>query len=286
MEKTFFEIRKNTEERGSLIHSITSPIAINDCANVVLSLGAKPIMAEHPREVEEITAISRALTVSYANITDARMESIFIAGYKAKTVEIPCVIDAVGVTCSSMRMEEVQRFIHKCSPTVIKGNISEIKALAGMSFQNTGIDVGKEDILKKENKDALHSFGKALCQYSQTVGATIVCTGEVDVIANKDRYCFVYNGSSYMAKVTGTGCILTCILGVYLGNCQKNQYFQAVVLSLLTMGIAGELAEEKNRQENTNRVGMGSYHITFLDSISLLTDKQIGEKANYEIVEL
>ena len=84
---------------------ITSPIAINDCANAVLALGAKPIMAEHPLEVENITLMSKSLAVSLANITDARAESIMISGKAACKAGIPSVIDLVGVTCSKMRAD-------------------------------------------------------------------------------------------------------------------------------------------------------------------------------------
>ena len=116
--------------QAPLIHCITNPISINDCANVVLALGAKPIMAEHPKEVHEITALAKALAVNLGNITDARAESIFISGGVAKNAQIPCVIDVVGVACSALRMELAQRFIRECAPCVIKGNLSEIKALA------------------------------------------------------------------------------------------------------------------------------------------------------------
>ena len=97
--------------QAPLIHCITNPISINDCANVVLALGAKPIMAEHPKEVHEITALAKALAVNLGNITDARAESIFISGGVAKNAQIPCVIDVVGAACSALRMELAQRFI-------------------------------------------------------------------------------------------------------------------------------------------------------------------------------
>ena len=121
--------------QAPLIHCITNPISINDCANVVLALGAKPIMAEHPKEVHEITALAKALAVNLGNITDARAESIFISGGVAKNAQIPCVIDVVGAACSALRMELAQRFIRECAPCVIKGNLSEIKAQRGWNFR-------------------------------------------------------------------------------------------------------------------------------------------------------
>lgn len=272
------EIRNKTKSQANLIHSITSPIAINDCANVVLALGAKPIMAEHPREVAEITSIAIALTVSYANITDARMKSIMISGATARERGIPSVIDVVGVTCSRMRMQEARKFIRECKPSVIKGNVSEIKAIAGAEFENKGIDVGKKDAVSKEDRAGLHAFAQVLKRYARETGAIVVATGEVDVITDGIRCCYIYNGSPNMAKITGTGCMLCCMLGVYLATVDSQDQagqFAAAVLSVITMGVAGELADAGK--------GLGSYHVSFLDQLSLMTDDVLMAHAKYEI---
>ena len=75
-ELSIAEIRKYTKEAAPLIHCITNPISIHDCANIILAAGARPIMAEHPAEVAEITAVASALMLNLGNITDARIESI------------------------------------------------------------------------------------------------------------------------------------------------------------------------------------------------------------------
>ena len=74
-----YEIKNSVKKQKPLIHCITNPISINQCANAILTLGAKPIMAEHPKEVCEITFASDALMLNIGNITDARMESIFLS---------------------------------------------------------------------------------------------------------------------------------------------------------------------------------------------------------------
>lgn len=279
MINTWIEYRKKVMNEGMLIHSITSPIAINDCANVVLALGAKPIMAEHPMEVAEITGISKALTVSYANITDARMASIMISGKKALDNDIPCIVDAVGVTCSIMRMKEVRQFIKECKPSVIKGNVSEIKALAGVDYKNTGIDVSADDKVGSEDINKIKALANMIKDYANRINSIVVATGEVDIISDGET-CFIgYNGSSYMAKITGTGCILTCIMGVYMAcasRADKKALLMAAALSLTTMGIAGEMAE--------NNRGLGTYHMSFIDKLSLLTDEDISKYAKYEII--
>jgi len=141
------DVKGKIDSQSPLIHCITSPIAINDCANAVLALGAKPIMAEHPLEVENITLMSKSLAVSLANITDARAESIMISGKTACKAGISSVIDLVGVTCSKMRADLAKKYITQCRPAVIKGNVSEIKAVCGMGFDESyGIDVSMETL--------------------------------------------------------------------------------------------------------------------------------------------
>ncbi|MGN0316905.1 MAG: hydroxyethylthiazole kinase [Lachnospira sp.] len=279
MKKVWNEIRENTIKQGKLIHCITSPIAINDCANVVLALGAKPIMAEHPQEVAEITAIADALTVSYANITDARLESIMISGRTARQRGIPIVADMVGVTCSSMRNTAAKEFIKECRPTVIKGNVSEIKAVIGLNYTNTGIDVSKDDAISgdEHGRERLQIFARAVAEYASKTGSIVVATGEVDVITNGRRTVFVNNGSSRMSGITGTGCILNCVIGTYLAvtdTKSSEELFEGVVLSVVTLGLAGELACAEN--------GYGSYHVSFLDRISTLSEEQLSQGARVE----
>ena len=94
------DIRQQVQDTAPLIHCITNPISINDCANVILAVGAKPIMAEHPSEVSEITAAAQAVALNLGNITDARMESMLLSGRTAKKQQIPSILDLVGIACS------------------------------------------------------------------------------------------------------------------------------------------------------------------------------------------
>ncbi len=136
-ELSIAEIRKYTKEAAPLIHCITNPISIHDCANIILAAGARPIMAEHPAEVAEITAVASALMLNLGNITDARIESIQRALKEANRRKIPVLLDLVGVTCSSLRREFARKLLTDGRFAVIKGNISEILAAADLPFHGT-----------------------------------------------------------------------------------------------------------------------------------------------------
>lgn len=269
LEEPFLAMHREITGKSPLIHCITSPIAINDCANAVLAVGAKPIMAEHPAEVAGITGMAGALSVSLANITDARRESILISGKKAREKGIRSVIDVVGVTCSHFRMELANRFIRDCRPAVIKGNSSEIRALAGCAFDAVGIDAGQKDELIRENELVLEDTAAIVKEYSQKTKAVVLATGAVDILSDGEKIYLLENGSEWMAKVTGTGCVLSCLIAVYLSS-RNAPAAEAAMLAATVWGIAGELADHEN--------GLGSYHVGLLDELSGMTDEAIAER--------
>lgn len=267
MIQAFCEARRRVQAESPLIHCITNPISINDCANAVLALGAKPIMAEHPREVEGITKAAGALAVNLGNITDARAESIYLSGKAAQDIGICSVIDVVGITCSEFRMEIAKKYIRECAPSVIKGNLSEIKAVAGVEFDSIGIDVSLKDAVTKENLSALNDAALLVKNYARSVGAVVTASGAVDIISDGEDIFLIENGVPELAKVTGTGCMLNVITGTYLSVAEP---VTAAVLAAVTLGVCGELADKSK--------GMGTYRVSLIDMLSTLDDKTLEKK--------
>lgn len=267
MIQAFCEARRIVQAESPLIHCITNPISINDCANAVLALGAKPIMAEHPKEVGNITAVSAALAVNLGNITDARAESIFLSGKMAADKGIRSVIDVVGITCSDFRMELAKRYIDECSPSVIKGNLSEIKAVAGAEFESVGIDVSIKDAVTKEDEAAVREAAVLVKNYAMSAGAVVTASGAVDIISDGNEVYLVENGMPELARVTGTGCMLNVITGTYLSAAKP---VTAAVLAAVTLGVCGELADKAK--------GMGTYRVSLIDKLSTLDDKTLEQK--------
>lgn len=259
------KLRQKVKEEKPLIHCITNPISINDCANAVLAVGAKPIMAEHPREVEQITAGAKALCVNLGNITDARMESMLLSGKTAKRLGIPSCIDLVGVACSSLRLEFAKTYLRDCCPKVIKGNLSEIKAFCGVPVHAAGIDAGDGDRLEE---DSITAAAELLSGLSRTTNAVVFATGAVDLVAKADKVYWIKNGTPMLAEITGTGCMLNVLTGSFLS---KGQPAEAALLAAMLMGIAGETADTSK--------GIGSYHISLLDQFYMLDDAEIRKRA-------
>ncbi len=257
-----------------LIHCITNPISINDCANSILALGAKPIMAEHPKEAADITYSSSALCLNMGNITDARLESMQISLEVARQHKIPTIIDCVGITCSSFRYDYVTRLINNGAPNVLKGNLSEIKKLCGAESLYVGID-------SIETLDNLEGVIEMINSLSLRTGSIIVASGKVDIISNGTIAALVHNGSEYLTKVTGTGCMLNVIIGTFLSakNCS---YFDAAILGTACLGICGEVSYASSLKDNVFQ-GTGSYHINLINSLSTIRPEDIKKKLRINI---
>ena len=259
-------IREQVKADKPLIHCITNHISINDCANVVLAVGAKPIMAEHPGETAEITAMAQALAVNLGNINDARMASMLLSGKTAREKGIPAIIDIVGVACSKMRLAFAERFIATCRPQVIKGNMSEMKALMGVASGAKGIDAGERDAVTTAHADEEIALLKKLAQKN---GAVIVASGPVDIITDGTDTCLIENGCEMLAMLTGTGCMLNVLTAAFLAG-SDGRAMTAAVLATAMMGICGELAE--------NERGTGTFHVLLLDALYSLTEETLAER--------
>lgn len=258
------QIRQSVKLKKPLIHYITNPISINDCANMILAVGAKPIMAEHPLEVSEITAVSKSLGVNLGNITDNKMKSMLISGKTAYENKISQVIDLVGVGCSKLRLDYARKFISECHPNVIKGNMSEIKAIYGIKSNAQGIDVGAGDIVTEQNFSKNIEIIKTL---SMGTGAVVAATGVVDIISNGTYTYVIKNGCEMLSMMTGTGCMLTGIIASYISS---GSILEGTVLAIALMGICGELSQHVK--------GTGSFRTELIDNMFNISDDMITKK--------
>lgn len=255
------KIRKILKQKNPLVHCITNPISINQCANAVLAVGGRPIMAEHPEEVYEITQTASSVMLNIANITDARMESIAISAACCKEKNIPFVLDIVGMACSSLRRDYVNNLLEIAVPNIIKGNYSEIKALMG-GYTSKGID--SEDIEISQ----LDSVCVRLARKYKTV---ILASGKTDIVTDGKQLFHINNGTSQLGRITGTGCMQGALCGSFLSACT---HLYAAVTAAAILSICGELAKTDK--------GNGSFMVSLMDKLSAVTDDEIEEKLQVE----
>lgn len=266
------------QQEAPLIHCITNPISINDCANILLAIGARPIMAEHPDEVAEITAIAKGLALNLGNITDARMASMKISAGAAKDKGIPFVLDLVGLSCSRLRQKYAKELLQIAVPDIIKGNISELRTLLGLpTTPGMGVEAGQKEMVTQEN--ALE-YARIFQKQAREYHTLLLATGPIDLVVSSEEAYIIANGSNALASITGTGCMNNvlagaCLAGVHGISSQATNNTLAAILSCLLLGIAGE-----NIQDIYLSQGPGSFHYSLMDSISQLTPQTIAKQCN------
>ena len=209
-------------------------------------------MAEHPKEVSEITRSCNALMLNLGNITDTRMDSMLISAKTAYLHHIPFVLDMVGISCSGLRRNYAEGLLSEIPPTVIKGNCSEINSLVNSDYYHPGVDSQAFDV-KYIDEIAI----KASLKYNTIV----LVSGKTDIITDGKKLFHMKNGCKRLSSVTGTGCILGALCACFLS--EDNSILSAVA-SCALLGICGEKADGNK--------GNGSFMISLMDNLSLITD--------------
>ncbi len=265
--KKLHEIREAVRNQQPMIHCITNPISINQCANGILAVGARPMMAEHPKEVREITETAGALMLNLGNITDARMQSMKVSMLAAKEKSIPVILDAVGIACSKLRRDYIAQLLEIGTPTVIKGNYSEVYALYHDAYHSSGVDADTSI-----NTESIRNVAAVLAGKYHT---TILASGKTDIVTDGTRIIQVRNGTPQLSTVTGTGCLLGALCGAYLSVCSD---MNAAVTACVVLGVCGQIAETEK--------GSGSFMVNLMDALSTLTDAQLEQYKNIEEMQL
>ncbi|WP_459480317.1 hydroxyethylthiazole kinase [Clostridium saccharoperbutylacetonicum] len=261
------ELLEEVKNKNPLVHNITNYVTVNDCANILLALGASPIMADDIREAADITSISSALVINIGTLNERTIEAMIASGKKANELNIPVVFDPVGAGASEFRNATTKRILEEVKVSVLRGNMSEVKFIAGLQATTKGVDASEADINAANEEGVIIAKKLALM-----LNCTVAITGVTDIIADGKRVVILENGHKMLANVTGTGCMTTALVGAYCGA--GTDCFLAAVSGIISMGIAGEIAFEKAGQ-----VGTGSFHIAIIDAISNLNSEIIGKMA-------
>lgn len=263
------EAIKNTRAKKPLIECLTNTVTINDCANIILATGASPIMAEDKREVEEVVSFASALLINIGTLQSESVETMIKAGIKANEVGIPVIFDPVGVGATTLRNEVSKQIISEIKLTVIRGNMSEIRALSGFTSSTKGVDAGESDVVNKDNLE--HSVG-IVQNLAKNLNCVVAATGAIDIVASQNSAYIIENGHAMLADVTGTGCMCSAVVAAFCGG--SDNYCATTIAGIISMGIAGEKAHEFVAK---NDCGIGTFKVKMMDYIYTLSENDILE---------
>ena len=234
--------------QGPLVHNVTNDVAMQFSANLLIAAGASPIMSMAEEEAAELAALCGALVVNMGTATSLWLRGADKAVEGAQSAGRPWVLDPVGIGATRYRRETGAR-LFAAGPTVVRGNASEIMALAGETGGGRGVD-------STLGSDAALNAAKAL---TSRAGCTTVVTGEVDLITDGRRVLRVANGDPLLTKITASGCGLTALVGAWLAVCDDP--VEACAGALAAYGVAAEIAAER-------ATGPGTFMADLIDALA------------------
>jgi hydroxyethylthiazole kinase len=229
---TPYDLLERVRQRKPLIHHLTNWVTIYDCAQVVKTLGASPVMAHAKEEVEDMTHLAGALVLNIGTLTVDFVEAMKAAALSANERVIPVVLDVCGAGATRLRDRECQGLLGSARMDVIKGNASEIARISGEKIRSRGVDA------TEVKGDLVLLAGKLARQYD----AVVVVTGAEDIVTDGKRRCFVRNGHDMMTRVVGTGCMAASVVGAFVAV--EPDLLWGAACGLACYEIAAELAAE------------------------------------------
>lgn len=251
-------------QRQPLVHNITNYVAMNFTANALLALGASPVMAHAIEEAEDMASLADALVLNIGTLSTPWINAMVRAGAAAKKKGIPVVFDPVGAGATKYRTNTARRILQICRPNVIRGNASEILALAGAASHTRGVDSQDDTLAARETARDL----------ARRLGVVVAMTGAVDYVSDGRRTALISNGHALMGRVTASGCAASAISGAFCAV--EPDSWVATVSALAAFGVAGEIAAK-------GEPGPGTFQIQILDALSAITPAILKKRAIIEM---
>lgn len=234
-------------QRSPLTHCLTNEVVQSFTANVLLALGASPAMVVEPAEASQFAAFADAVLVNVGTLTAARSEAMLAAVKSATAAGRPWTLDPVAVGALTFRSDFCRQLL-TYRPAAIRGNASEIMALARQAVSGRGVD-------------SLHDSSAALeaaVLLAQSSGAVVAVTGETDYVTDGKRLLAISGGSPLMTRVVGTGCALSAVVAAFCAL--PGDRLLHIAAACRVMSLAGERAAAAAG-------GPGTFEPLFLDAL-------------------
>lgn len=246
-----------------LVHNITNYVVMNTTANALLALGASPVMAHAEEEVRDMAALAGALVINLGTISMPWVRSAFLAAGAAREKGIPVVFDPVGAGATAYRTNTFRDLIREFPPAIIRGNASEILALATAASRTKGVD-------STESSDRALDAARLL---NGETGSAVCVSGETDYVVQGPRLIRVRNGHPMMPRVTGLGCTASALCGAFAAV--EPDAAGATAAAMAVLGMAGETAARK-------APGPGTLQYRIIDALYGMGETDIHELLKVE----
>lgn len=242
-------------ERPPLVQCLTNIVVAGWTANVLLAIGAAPAMVDNPHEAGEFAAIAGGVLINLGTPYDDTAHAMHLAVAGAKPAGTPWVLDPVAVGALGWRTSLAQQLLREGRPTIIRGNASEILALAG--------GTGGRGVESVDSPEAAADVARDLAEQEQSV---IAVSGPVDHITDGERMVRLSNGHPWLTQVTGVGCALGALMAAFAAVVPDALVAAAAATATLT--VAADSAAKQSR-------GPGSFAVALLDELALIEPAEL-----------
>ncbi|RJP94255.1 MAG: hydroxyethylthiazole kinase [Desulfobacteraceae bacterium] len=259
MKQATTDLIEKIRATSPLVHNITNFVVMNSSANILLAVGASPVMAHSMDEVEEMTGLADALVLNIGTLQSDWVESMILAGKAANRKGIPVVLDPVGSGATKFRTDTVKRILEEIQISVLRGNASEIFSLASSDIRTRGVDSSltvTPELLSDANELAL----KLRC--------ILAISGPEDIVTDGQQLFRIANGHPLMTKVTGLGCGLSAVTAAFCARAGGGDLVSATAAALGYYGLCGEVAFRISNQP-------GGFFVAFVDALYTLSSEEI-----------
>ncbi|MBC1561591.1 hydroxyethylthiazole kinase [Listeria booriae] len=247
-----WQLIEEVRRKNPLVHVITNIVVANDSANGLLAIGASPIMAAAVEEMDELGGFADAVVINIGTLDAQLVDAMLVVGKAANVAGRPVILDPVGAGATTFRRETVRRLLREIQFAVIRGNMGELASIAGVEWQARGVDAGTGDA----------SMAAEIAQKVAREYKTVVAiSGEVDTISDGEQVVTIQNGDPLLPKITGSGCLLSCVIGAFVGV--SDSVLEAVVTASASYAIAAEYAVKTLQRQLP-----ASFRVAFLDELA------------------
>lgn len=261
------------QEKHPLVDCITNIVTVGDVANGLLAIDARPVMASAPEEIAFFVARADALLINLGATGSEQRLAMQRGAAEANRLGKPVVIDPVGLGTSPLRQETLSTLLAAHHITAIRGNISEIKALAGLATDAGGVDASAADLEDPAAFSLARTLAADLARQHNTV---IAISGPRDIISDGTRTFVVNGGNEMMTRVTGSGCTLTGLVAAFIAAAPEDAAVSTAA-AIALMCRAGDRALAA-----CGRRATASFHTAMFDALSAITPEELADTLNVQ----
>jgi hydroxyethylthiazole kinase len=250
--------------QGPMVVNVTNYVVTNNTANALLALGASPAMNHVAEDLPGLMDLAQALVINLGTLAPEYVEGMRVAMDIAFKQNKPIALDPVAAGVNDLRTGLAREFLEKYRPAILRGNASEIMAVAGKQGRPKGVD----------SLNSVEEAGEAARVLSREHGCAVVVSGEVDLVVYGNREARLAGGSDMMPRVTGLGCTCTALAGA-MAAVQPDPFLAAVDTAAV-MDIAGEMAAEASP-------GPGSLQLHLYNALYQMEEKDVAQRLKVEL---